>query len=129
MTVMCLTGKADATTLNQIATQLIADEVDVIVPIATPAAQIVQTATEDNQIPVVFSAVSDPVGAGLAETMEAPGANITGTSDSLNTGGDPGSDVCGKSGYQVRRAFATASPRTPPNSRLRTQRHIWRKRA
>lgn len=78
-------GQADATTLNQIATQLIADEVDVIVPIATPAAQIVQTATEDNQIPVVFSAVSDPVGAGLAETMEAPGANITGTSDSLNT--------------------------------------------
>lgn len=78
-------GQADSTTLNQIATQLIADEVDVIVPIATPAAQIVQTATEDNQIPVVFSAVSDPVGAGLAETMEAPGANITGTSDSLNT--------------------------------------------
>lgn len=78
-------GQADATTLNQIATQLISDEVDVIVPIATPAAQIVQTATEDNQIPVVFSAVSDPVGAGLAESMEAPGANITGTSDSLNT--------------------------------------------
>ena len=78
-------GQADATTLNQIATQLIADGVDVIVPIATPAAQIVQTATEDNQIPVVFSAVSDPVGAGLAESMEAPGANITGTSDSLNT--------------------------------------------
>ncbi|MDO4344290.1 MAG: ABC transporter substrate-binding protein [Eubacteriales bacterium] len=78
-------GQADATTLNQIATQLIADEVDVIVPIATPAAQIVQTATEDNQIPVVFSAVSDPVGAGLAESMEAPGANITGTSDALNT--------------------------------------------
>lgn len=78
-------GQADSTTLNQIATQLIADGVDVIVPIATPAAQIVQTATEDNQIPVVFSAVSDPVGAGLAESMEAPGANITGTSDSLNT--------------------------------------------
>lgn len=78
-------GQADATTLNQIATQLIADEVDVIVPIATPAAQIVQAATEDVQIPVVFSAVSDPVGAGLAESMEAPGANITGTSDALNT--------------------------------------------
>lgn len=78
-------GQADATTLNQIASQLIADGVDVIVPIATPAAQIVQTATEDNQIPVVFSAVSDPVGAGLAESMEKPGANITGTSDALNT--------------------------------------------
>ena len=74
-------GQADSTTLNQIATQLISDGVDVIIPIATPAAQIVQTATEDNQIPVVFSAVSDPVGAGLVESMDAPGANITGTSD------------------------------------------------
>ena len=78
-------GHADSTTLNQIATQLISDGVEVIIPIATPAAQIVQTATEDNQIPVVFSAVSDPVGAGLVESMDAPGANITGTSDALNT--------------------------------------------
>lgn len=78
-------GQADATTLGQIAAQLISDEVDVIVPIATPAAQIVQAATEDADIPVVFSAVSDPVGAGLAESMEEPGANITGTSDALNT--------------------------------------------
>lgn len=77
-------GQADSTTLNQIASDLIADGVDVIVPIATPAAQIMQNATEDNQIPVVFSAVSDPVGAGLVETMDAPGANITGTSDGLN---------------------------------------------
>ncbi len=53
-------GQADATTLGQIAAQLISDEVDVIVPIATPAAQIVQAATEDTDIPVVFSAVSDP---------------------------------------------------------------------
>ena len=78
-------GQADSTTLNQITTQLLDDGVDVIVPIATPAAQIVQAATEDNQIPVVFSAVSDPVGAGLAESMDAPGANITGKSDALNT--------------------------------------------
>lgn len=78
-------GQADGTLLSQIAAQMVADEVDIIVPIATPAAQIVQTATEDNQIPVVFSAVSDPVGAGLVESMEAPGANITGTSDALDT--------------------------------------------
>lgn len=80
-----LNGQADSTTIGQMAAQLISDEVDVIIPIATPAAQIVQTATEDNQIPVVFSAVSDPVGAALVESMEAPGANITGTSDALNT--------------------------------------------
>lgn len=78
-------GQADATTLSQIATQLLDDEVDVIVPIATPAAQIVQAATEDHPVPIVFSAVSDPVGAGLVESMDAPGANITGTSDALNT--------------------------------------------
>ena len=47
--------------------------------------QIVQAATEDNQIPVVFSAVSDPVGAGLVESLDAPGANLTGTSDYLDT--------------------------------------------
>jgi putative ABC transport system substrate-binding protein len=78
-------GQADATTLNQITAQLISDEVDVIVPIATPTAQIVQAATEDNPIPVVFSAVSDPVGASLVASMDAPGSNITGTSDALNT--------------------------------------------
>lgn len=78
-------GQADSTTLSQITMQLMADEVDVIVPIATPAAQIVQAVTEDYPLPIVFSAVSDPVGAGLVETMEAPGANITGTSDALNT--------------------------------------------
>ena len=78
-------GQADSTTLNQITTQLLDDGVDVIVPIATPAAQIVQAATEDNQIPVVFSAVSDPVGAGLAADVNAPGSNITGTSDAIDT--------------------------------------------
>lgn len=78
-------GQADSTVLNQIASELIASEVDVIVPIATPAAMIMQNATEENQIPVVFSAVSDPVGAGLVASMDAPGSNITGTSDALNT--------------------------------------------
>ena len=42
---------------------------------------IMQAATEENQIPVVFSAVSDPVTAGLVESMDKPGSNITGTSD------------------------------------------------
>lgn len=78
-------GQADSTTLNQIAADLIADEVDVIIPIATPAALIMQAATEENQIPVVFSAVSDPVGAGLVNSLDAPGSNITGTSDALNS--------------------------------------------
>lgn len=78
-------GQADSTVLNQIAADLVADEVDVIIPIATPAAMIMQNATEDNQIPIVFSAVSDPVGAGLVSSNETPGANITGTSDAIDT--------------------------------------------
>lgn len=78
-------GQADGSVLNQIAAELLADEVDIIVPIATPTAQIMQAATEDEDIPIVFAAVSDPVGAGLVEDMDAPGGNITGTSDALNT--------------------------------------------
>lgn len=78
-------GQADSTVLNQIATELVASEVDVIVPIATPAAMIMQNATEENQIPVVFSAVSDPEGSGLVASIDAPGSNITGTSDALDT--------------------------------------------
>lgn len=78
-------GQGDAAVLNQIADQLLAEEVDLIVPIATPAALIMQAATEESQTPVVFSAVSDPVGAGLVDSLEAPGSNVTGTSDALNT--------------------------------------------
>ena len=77
-------GQADSSVLNQIAADLVADDVDLIIPIATPAAMIMQNATEDNQIPVVFSAVSDPVGAGLVADISAPGANITGTSDAID---------------------------------------------
>ncbi len=80
-----LNGQGDASVLNQMAAQLIADGVDAIVPIATPAAQIVQSATEGQSLPIVFSAVSDPVSANLVASMEEPGANITGTSDFLNT--------------------------------------------
>ena len=76
-------GQADSSTLNQIATDLVAEKVDVIIPIATPAAMIMQNATEDNQIPVVFSAVSDPVSAGLAKEDKTPEGNITGTADTL----------------------------------------------
>ncbi len=78
-------GNADSGTLNQMATDFVDEEVDAIVPIATPAAVIMQAATEDTQIPVIFSAVSDPEGAGLVESNDAPGSNVTGTSDGLNT--------------------------------------------
>ncbi|MBP3311957.1 MAG: ABC transporter substrate-binding protein [Butyricicoccus sp.] len=76
---------ADANVLNQIIANFQADEVDLMVGVATPVAMAMQAATEGTDIPVVFSAVSDPVGAGLVESLEAPGANLTGTSDYLDT--------------------------------------------
>lgn len=78
-------GQADSTTLNQIGAELVSKGVDIIIPIATPAAQVMQAVTEDTDIPIVFSAVSDPVSAKLVDSMDAPGGKITGTSDSLNT--------------------------------------------
>jgi len=76
---------ADDTVMEQIIANFMADKVDLMIGVATPVAMKMQAATEDNQIPVVFSAVSDPVSAGLVESLEAPGANLTGTSDYLDT--------------------------------------------
>ncbi|MBQ8307134.1 MAG: ABC transporter substrate-binding protein [Blautia sp.] len=76
---------ADAAVMDQIITQFQADNVDLMVGVATPVAMAMQAATEDTGIPVVFSAVSDPVGAQIVESMDAPGANLTGTSDALDT--------------------------------------------
>ena len=75
----------DGSIMQQIISNFIADEVDLMVGVATPVAMTMQGMTEDNGIPVVFAAVSDPVGAALVESLEAPGANITGTSDALDT--------------------------------------------
>ena len=65
----------------QIARKFVGENPDVIVAIATPSAQTIAAAARD--IPVVFSAVTDPVGAKLVRSWEAPGANITGVSDML----------------------------------------------
>ena len=76
---------ADSAVLNQIIANFMADNVDLMIGVATPVAVAMQTATEGTDIPVVFAAVSDPVSAGLVESLEATGANITGTSDYLDT--------------------------------------------
>lgn len=57
---------------------------DMIIAIATPAAQAAYAATADTDIPVIFCAVSDPVMAKLVNTLEAPGELCTGTSDVLD---------------------------------------------
>ena len=71
--------------MAQIGAELIADEVDIIIPVATPAAVVMQTVTEESEIPIVFSAVSDPVDAGLLADMDAPGGSYHGTSDAIDT--------------------------------------------
>nr|WP_319555055.1 ABC transporter substrate-binding protein [uncultured Vibrio sp.] len=63
----------------QIARQFVGENPDVLVGIATPSAQALVSATRS--IPVVFTAVTDPVGAKLVKTMEQPGQNVTGLSD------------------------------------------------
>ena len=73
-------GQNDATVLNQIGAQVVSDGYDAIIPIATLAATTMATATEDNQIPVIYAAISDPGDAQLTGI-----ANVTGTSDALNT--------------------------------------------
>ena len=75
----------DGSVMQQIIADFIADDVDLMVGVATPVAMTMQAMTEDTGIPVVFAAVSDPVGSGLVNSLEAPGANITGTSDYLDT--------------------------------------------
>ncbi len=76
---------ADANVMSQIIANFIADEADLMVGVATPVAMAMQSATEENQIPVVFAAVSDPVACGVVASLDAPGANVTGTSDYLDT--------------------------------------------
>jgi len=66
-------------TAVQIARQFVGQSPDVIVPISTPSAQAVVSAARD--IPVVFTAVTDPLGAQLVRDMEKPGRNVTGLSD------------------------------------------------
>lgn len=78
-------GQGDGSTLQAIAAQMISDDVDVIVPIATPAVQTAMATTEDTDIPIIFSAVSDPITDGIVADMNAPGGKTTGTSDALNT--------------------------------------------
>ena len=78
-------ANADANVMRQIISNFISKDVDLMVGIATPVALDMQAMTEDNQIPVIFAAVSDPLAAGLVDTLETPGHNITGTSDFLNT--------------------------------------------
>ena len=72
------------TDCTNFAKNMVAANYDMIIAIATPAAKAAFAATDDTEIPVIFCAVSDPIAAGLVESMEAPGYICTGTSDVLD---------------------------------------------
>lgn len=74
---------ADTATNAQIADSFVSDNMDLICAIATPSAQSAYNAAMDKDIPVVYTAVTDPVAAELADKDGNPVGNVTGTSDTL----------------------------------------------
>lgn len=80
-------ANGDPNVISQVASKFKADGVDLVYAIATPAAQGVMAQIED--IPIVFSAVTDPLGGELVDNLESPGGNVTGVSDYI----DPKSQI------------------------------------
>lgn len=72
-------AQADMNNTQTIANNFVGDKVDLIFANATPSATAALNATKD--IPIIFTSVTDPVGAGLVEAFDKPGKNITGTTD------------------------------------------------
>lgn len=78
-------GKTETT--DMMAKTMASSGYDLIIGVATPAAMSAYAAAKDADIPVVYSAVSDPLAAGLAKDLEAPQTGATGTKDALNLEG------------------------------------------
>ncbi len=80
-------AQANMATANQIGHQIMGEKPDMILAIATPTAQACAQALKKSphmaQTPMLFTAVTDPVSAGLVKELQRPGANITGVSDML----------------------------------------------
>ncbi|KZL92456.1 ABC transporter substrate-binding protein [Clostridium magnum] len=74
-------AQGDMPTTQTIAQKFVSEKEDLILAIATPSAQAAYNATKD--IPILITAVTDPVKAGLAKSLENSGSNVTGTSDNL----------------------------------------------
>ncbi len=76
-------AQADNSNSDLIAKNMVSKKYDLIMGIATPAAMSAYSAAKSTSIPVVFTAVSDPVAAGVVKSNEKPGVNCTGSSDVL----------------------------------------------
>lgn len=83
-------AQANMATAGQIGTQIMGEKPDLIIAIATPSAQTcaqaLQKAPHMQKTPMLFTAVTDPVMAGLVKDLNRPGGNITGVSDMLPLG-------------------------------------------
>ena len=75
-------AQGDISIAQTISNQFVSNKVDMIFAIATPSLQSAYNATND--IPIVFTAVTDPIEAGVAESWDASGTNVTGTSDMVS---------------------------------------------
>ncbi|WP_333651445.1 ABC transporter substrate-binding protein [Lacrimispora sp.] len=83
LTVLFGNAQADGGTASQIITEFTSKKADLICAIATPIAQAAYGATKNSDLPVIFTAVTDPVAAALANADGTPVGEITGTSDKL----------------------------------------------
>lgn len=83
LTVMADNAQADTGTASTIADKYVSKKVDMICAIATPSAMSAYNSCMNTEIPVVYTAISDPTGAGLANADGTGIGNITGTSDAL----------------------------------------------
>jgi putative ABC transport system substrate-binding protein len=83
LTILSDNANADTGTAAQIADNYVSQKVDLICAIATPMAQSAYGAARDTEIPVVYTAITDPVAAELASKDKTPTGNATGTSDKL----------------------------------------------
>lgn len=72
-------AQGDMSTAQTIANDFAQESLDLVLSIATPTSQAVVNTIKET--PILFSAVTDPEGAGLVNSLEQPGGNVTGTSD------------------------------------------------
>jgi len=83
LTIEYQNAEADTMLATQIAQNYVATKVDLICAIATPSAQSAYNTAKESNIPTIYTAITDPIGAGLAKEDGSPVGNITGTSDKL----------------------------------------------
>ena len=82
-------SELDMSLVASIAQKFVSEKVDVIITIATPNSQAAISAAEGTEIPVVFSAITDPVGSGMVSDWgNHPDENVTGVSDMVSVADD-----------------------------------------